>query len=62
MAVVRRQLAAVRTSLDGPSAPLLGEGFRKIVVLRDPAEVDEVTLRRRPAGQEARGEPGGVPR
>ena len=48
MSVVRRQLAAVRTALDGPSPPLRSEGFSQIVVLRDPAEVDEVTFRRRP--------------
>ena len=48
MAVVRRQLAAVRTSIDGPSAPILAEGFGRIVVLRDPVEVDQVTIRRRP--------------
>ena len=57
MAVVRRQLAAVRASLDGPSAPLLGEGFRRIVVLRDPAEVDLVTFRRRPTQRERPGAP-----
>jgi protein phosphatase len=47
MAVVRRQLAGVRTALDGPLPPLHGEGFRRVVVLRDPAEVDRVTIRRR---------------
>ena len=50
MAVVRRQLAEVRTALDGPLPILHGEGFRQIVVLRDPAEVDQVTIRRRPKG------------
>jgi protein phosphatase len=50
MAVVRRQLAAVRTALDGPLPPLHGEGFGQVVVLRDPLEVDGVTIRRRPAG------------
>lgn len=48
MAVVRNQLAAVRASLDGPAPVLLGEGFRQVVVLRDPAEVDHVTIVRRP--------------
>ncbi len=62
MAVVRRQLAGVRTALDGASPPLFGEGFRKIVVLRDPAEVDDVRLRRRPTGQDAIGGLRGEPR
>ena len=57
MAVVRRQLAGVRTSLDGPAAPLLGEGFRRVVVLRDPAEVDLVTFRRRPSPRGRSGAP-----
>ena len=48
LAVVRRQLAGVRTSLDGPSPPVLSEGFSQVVVLRDPGEVDLVTIRRRP--------------
>jgi protein phosphatase len=48
MAVVRDQLAAVRESLDGPAAPLPREGYAQIVVLRDPAEVDLVRIRRRP--------------
>jgi protein phosphatase len=48
MAVVRRQLAGVRASLDGPSPPLRNEGFSQIVVLRDPGEVDLVRIRRRP--------------
>jgi predicted kinase len=45
-AVVRRQLAGVRASLDGAPSVLLGEGFRQVVVLRDPAEVDLVRIRR----------------
>jgi protein phosphatase len=48
MAVVRHQLAGVRTALDGPSPALDREGFAQVVVLRDPAEVDRVTIRRRP--------------
>jgi len=48
-AVVRRQLAGVRASLDGTAPVLLGEGFGQVVVLRDPAEVDLVRIRRRPA-------------
>ena len=50
MSVVRRQLAGVRAALDGPSPPLRREGFSRVVVLRQPSEVDEVTFRRRPAG------------
>ncbi len=48
-AVVRHQLAGVRASLDGPAPALHREGFRQVVVLRDPAEVDLVRIRRRPA-------------
>jgi predicted kinase len=47
MAVVRRQLARLRASLDGPDPALWREGFAQVVVLRDPAEVDLVTIRRR---------------
>ena len=47
--VVRRQLADVRKALDGPAPPLDGEGFAQVVVLRDPAEVDAVRIRRRSA-------------
>ena len=47
--VVRRQLAGVRASLEGPAPALLGEGFRQVVILRDPAEVALVRIRRRPA-------------
>ena len=47
--VVRRQLAGVRVALDGPAPPLSGEGFARVVILRDPAEVDAVRIRRRPA-------------
>ena len=49
MAVVRQQLAGLRESLDGPAAPMLREGFAQVVVLRDPAEVDSVRIRRRPS-------------
>ena len=48
MAVVRRQLAGVRASLDSPVSPLHGEGFAQIVVLHDPAEVDAIRFRRDP--------------
>ena len=46
--VVRHHLARLRASLDGPAPPLLREGFAQVVVLRDPAEVDRVRIRRRP--------------
>jgi len=47
-AVVRRHLARLRSSLDGPDPAIGGDGFSQIVILRDPAEVDQVrTLRRR---------------
>ena len=47
-AVVRHHLARLRASLDGPAPPLQREGFAQVVVLRDPAEVDAVRIRRRP--------------
>jgi hypothetical protein len=46
MAVVRRQLDRLRGSLDGPDPVIEREGFAGVVVLRDPAEVDLVTIRR----------------
>jgi protein phosphatase len=46
--VVRRQLGGVREALDGPAPPLYREGFSQVIVLRDPAEVDRVRIRRRP--------------
>jgi protein phosphatase len=49
MAVVRRQLARLRASLDGPDPVLWREGFAQVVVLHDPAEVDQLTIRRQPA-------------
>ena len=48
-AVVSRQLAGVRASLDGPDPAIAHDGFDRVVILRDPAEVDGVTIRRRPA-------------
>lgn len=45
-AVVRRHLARLRESLDGDVAPIRTEGFAHVVVLRDPDEVDAVTIRR----------------
>jgi len=49
MAVVQRQLQGLRIALDGPAPPIDRDGFAAIMVLRDAAEVDEVTIRRRPA-------------
>jgi hypothetical protein len=49
MAVVRRQLEKLRATTDGPDPVIASEGFAAIVVLRDPAEVDAVAIRRRPA-------------
>ncbi len=46
MSVVGRQLDRLRTSLDGPDPALWREGFARIVVLHDPAEVDLVRIRR----------------
>jgi len=47
--VVRGHLARLRASLDGPVPSLLHEGFAQVVILRDPAEVDLVRIRRVPA-------------
>ena len=49
MAVVRRQLERLRAGLDGADPVIHSEGFAAIIVLRDPAEVDGVTVRRQPA-------------
>jgi len=46
--VVRHHLARLRASLDGPAPPLYREGFAQVVVLREPAEIDVVRIRRRP--------------
>jgi predicted kinase len=46
--VVRRHLAEVRRLVDGDA--LGREGFASIVVLRDPAAVDAVEIRREGAG------------
>ena len=49
-AVVRRHLARLRAQLDvdgdEPVGRIYREGFARVVVLRDPAEVDRVTMRR----------------
>ena len=47
-AIVRRHLDRLRASLDGPDPPLWREGFVQVVVLRDPADIDLVRIRRRP--------------
>ena len=48
-AVVRRHLERLRMTMDARPAPLDGEGFGQVVVLRDPADVDAVTIVRRRA-------------
>ena len=47
--VIRRHLARLRASLDGPGPPFDGEGFQRVVVLRDPLDVDALRIVRRPA-------------
>jgi predicted kinase len=46
--VVRRHLTRLRESLDGSTRALTEEGFRHVVVFRDAAEVDALTILRRP--------------
>jgi predicted kinase len=46
--VVRRHLVRLRESLDGTGRPLEEEGFRQVVVLRDRADVEGLTIVRRP--------------
>jgi len=48
LAVVRRHLGRLRASLDGPEPRIATEGFATVVILRDPAEADLVTVRRVP--------------
>ena len=43
-----RHLGRLRASLDGPEPRIGQEGFAAVVVLRDPAEADLVTIRRVP--------------
>jgi len=45
-AVVRRHLARLRSSLDGPDPAIERDGFAQVVVLREPAEIDLVRIRR----------------
>lgn len=47
-AVVRRHFGRLRAALDGPDPPIWREGFVRVVVLRDPATLDAVMIRRRP--------------
>jgi protein phosphatase len=47
--IVRHHLARLRASLDGPAPPLVREGFAQVVVLSDPAEVDQVRVKRHPS-------------
>jgi protein phosphatase len=47
--IVRRHLEQLRQSLDGPIWNLRDEGFRQIVVLRDPLELDALVIVRRSA-------------
>jgi protein phosphatase len=46
--VVERHLERIRRSLDGPGPRLGDEGFRQVVTLRDPLELDELQIIRRP--------------
>jgi predicted kinase len=45
--VVLRHLARLRASLDDHDRPFDGEGFLRVVVVRDPAELDEIRVVRR---------------
>ena len=47
--IILRHLDRLRAALDGPGPVIEREGFAQVVVLRDPTEVDQVTIRRRPA-------------
>ncbi|HEX7950805.1 MAG TPA: AAA family ATPase [Candidatus Limnocylindrales bacterium] len=44
--VVRRHLTRLRGWLDRPGPPFDGEGFARVVVLRDSLEVDSITILR----------------
>jgi protein phosphatase len=46
--VIRRHLARLHASLDGPGPTLDGEGFALVHRLRDPLDVDAVRILRRP--------------
>lgn len=47
--IVRRHLDRLRATLDGPDPVIGREGFAQVVVLRDAADIDGVTIRRRRA-------------
>lgn len=47
--VVRRHLERLRSSLDGPTPPFDGEGFLRVVMLRNPLEMDGVRVVRQRA-------------
>lgn len=46
-AVVRQHLAQVRAMIDSPETDLRAEGFSLVAILRDPGEVDGLTVVRR---------------
>jgi protein phosphatase len=48
--IVRRHLARLRAQLDGPGPPITIEGFNAVVIVRDPAELDRLVVRRLPRG------------
>ena len=45
--VVRRHLARLRASLDGPDPAIGRDGFAQVVIVRDPTELDLVRIQRR---------------
>jgi protein phosphatase len=45
--VVRRHLARLRDSLDGLAPVIDGEGFQRVIVIRDPRDLDAVRVSRR---------------
>lgn len=49
-AVVRQHLAQVRAMIDGPLADLDAEGFSLVAIVRDPGELDGLTVVRRRSG------------
>jgi len=42
--VIRNHLARLRLAIDGPASGLDSEGFSRVIVLRDPGELDAVTV------------------
>lgn len=45
--VVQRHLARLRLAIDGEHAAIIAEGFATVAVIRDPGELDRVTVIRR---------------